>query len=175
MIGIDDIDGLKGTTVVDADGHKLGTVGHVFLSDDDLPHWVSLHTGLFGIRESLAPLDGAELEGEVVRLSVTRAVVKEAPHIHPEHHLWPSEEAALYQHYGLTPVEGARLRKHGAADDELTADEERPEELPRVAVAPPPPDQPLFISEGVMLHPDEEDYVRRAQIDFDGEVGRDRV
>jgi len=53
--------------------------------------------------------------------------------------------------------------------------EEFPEERPRVATAPPPSVSRHLLAETVMEFPEDDDQIRRSQIDFDGEVGRDRV
>jgi hypothetical protein len=58
------------------------------------------------------------------------------------------------------------------ASDEV---EEFPEERPRVATAPPPAGRRHLLAETVMEFPEDDDQIRRSQIDFDGEVGRDRV
>jgi hypothetical protein len=60
---------LTGSTAIDANGDKIGNVGQVYLNDETgEPGWVTVSTGLFGTRESFAPLYNARLsQGEVAR------------------------------------------------------------------------------------------------------------
>jgi uncharacterized protein (TIGR02271 family) len=91
---------LIGSTAIDSEGNKIGKVGQVFLNDDTgEPAWVTVSTGLFGTRESFAPLAGAqEGEGEV-QLAVTKALVKDAPNIDTHGQLAGDDVDALYDHY----------------------------------------------------------------------------
>ena len=64
---------LIGSTAVDADGEKVGKVGQVYLSDlTGEPEWVTVSTGLFGMRESFAPLHDAQPGSGELRLAVTK-------------------------------------------------------------------------------------------------------
>ena len=78
-------------------------------------------------------------------------------------------------------LDTARPNDGGASDASDRTDavmdeaEELPEERPRFAEPEPPRERPLFVAEGVLLHPEDDDQIRRNQIDFDGEVGRDGV
>lgn len=91
---------LIGLTAVGADGDKIGTVGQVYLDDDaGQPAWVTVSTGMFGTRESFAPLYGSSVgDGQLV-LAVPRQLVKDAPNVDNDGHLEDAEVAALYQHY----------------------------------------------------------------------------
>ncbi len=183
MIDRNQIDRLKGTTVLDTEGHKVGSVGQAFLDPvDGEPRWVTVRTGLFGRRESFVPLEGADLDGDVLRIRYDKATVKDAPHMDPDSALTSDEEVELYRYYNITGGDG--LRKHVATDAEppsgdassLSDDEEElPEELPHVATAPHPREHRRLLAETVMEFPEDDDQIRRSQIDFDGEVGRDRV
>lgn len=98
-----EIDQIGGAVVFDPEGHRIGDVHHVFLDDTTGdPMWVSVHTGLFGLHTSLAPLVGAHLEshGRLV-LPHGAEVVKAAPRVNEHGHLEPDQEGALYAHYGI--------------------------------------------------------------------------
>jgi hypothetical protein len=100
---------LVGSTAFDVDGGRIGKVGQVYLNDETGDaEWVTVHTGLFGARESFAPLHGAQGgEGEV-RLAVTRQQVKDAPHVSAHKPLEGTDVDVLYQHYaGCTGREAA--------------------------------------------------------------------
>ncbi|WP_407549784.1 PRC and DUF2382 domain-containing protein [Streptomyces sp. Pv4-95] len=94
---------LTGLHVVDEEGAKVGTVQQVYRDDaTNAPEWITVRTGLFGMKETFVPLAGARrTEGEL-RVPHTKDRIKEAPRIDAEGHLDPSEEAELYRHYGLT-------------------------------------------------------------------------
>jgi hypothetical protein len=53
MITAESVQTLIGSTAYGPDGDKLGTVGQVYLDNQsDQPAWVTVKTGLFGVRES---------------------------------------------------------------------------------------------------------------------------
>ena len=102
MITERDIDTLIGTTAVDSDGDKIGSVSEVYLDDQSgRPEWATVKTGLFGTRETFIPLREAELSGDSVRFPYDKAMVKDAPTIEAEGHLSPAEESELYAYYGV--------------------------------------------------------------------------
>jgi uncharacterized protein (TIGR02271 family) len=93
-------DNLIGSTAVDADGQKVGKVGQIYLNDaTGEPEWATVSTGLFGTRESFAPLYGAQPGDGELRLGVTKQLIKDAPNIDTDGHLEGSEIDTLYQHY----------------------------------------------------------------------------
>lgn len=94
-------DNMIGSTAIDADGDKVGKVGQVYLNDvTGEPEWVTVSTGLFGSRESFAPLYNAQPGDGELRLAVTKQLVKDAPNVDADDdHLAESEIDALYQHY----------------------------------------------------------------------------
>ncbi len=109
---------LTGSTALGSDGEKIGKVGQVYLDDETgRPEWVTVSTGLFGTKESFAPLYNAQPgEGEV-RLAVTKQQVKDAPNVDADQHVGSSEIDALYQHYaGYLEPAGSHART-GQADE----------------------------------------------------------
>jgi len=92
----------RGRDVVGSDGEKIGTVDEVYLdTTSGEPEWLSINTGLFGLKSSFAPIEGAQSDGEGVRLAYTKEQVKDAPGVEPDQELNDSEERALWSHYGL--------------------------------------------------------------------------
>ena len=92
-----------GSTAVGNDGGKLGKVGEVYLDDETgRPEWATVHTGLFGTKETFVPLAQADLSGDQVRVPYAKAQVKDAPRIDTDGHLSPEEEAELYRYYGVS-------------------------------------------------------------------------
>ncbi|MCX5414690.1 PRC and DUF2382 domain-containing protein [Streptomyces sp. NBC_00059] len=101
--GFTDSGELDGLTVYDSDGEKVGTVGRVYVDDDTgKPDWVTVKTGMFGMKESFVPLAGARSVGSDLHVSHTKDRVKEAPRVDADAHLSVSEEEELYRHYGMT-------------------------------------------------------------------------
>ena len=85
---------------VDAEGNRIGKISQVYLDDKtEQPLWVLVETGLFGTRQSFAPIHGSRLDGELVVLAVSKDQVKDAPNIDSDAHLSESEQDALRQYY----------------------------------------------------------------------------
>ena len=99
---------------VDPEGNRIGKVSKVskvYLDDHTgQPLWVLVETGLFGTRDSFAPIHGSRIDGERVMLAVSKDQVKDAPNIDRDAHVSESEEDALRQYYGdyLGSAEGGQ-------------------------------------------------------------------
>jgi stress response protein YsnF len=91
----------RGRTVVDAAGEKIGTLKEIYLDQDERPSWGSVHTGLFGLRETLVPLAEAREDGDTLRVPFDRDHVKAAPNVDPDVQLDADEEDRLHRHYGI--------------------------------------------------------------------------
>jgi uncharacterized protein (TIGR02271 family) len=91
---------MEGRTAVDADGAKLGKIGQVYVDDQSgQPLWVTIHTGMFGTKESFAPLYGSRTTGDNLQLAVSKDMVKDAPSVDSDGHIEDSENEALYRYY----------------------------------------------------------------------------
>jgi uncharacterized protein (TIGR02271 family) len=100
MTSIANPEQLIGRTAVDATGDKIGKIKQVYLDDQtNEPAWVTVNTGLFGNKESFAPLQGAQEEGDSLRLAVEKSQVKDAPQVADDGHIEDSEQQALYEYY----------------------------------------------------------------------------
>ena len=100
MTTTQDLQNMEGRTAVDADGAKVGKVGQVYLDDrTGQPLWVTISTGLFGTKESFAPLYGSRADGDDLQLAVTKDMVKSAPGVDADGHIAESENDALYDYY----------------------------------------------------------------------------
>ena len=97
------IDTLIGRAVHGSDGQKIGQVGQVYLDDETgRPEWATVHTGLFGTKESFVPVAQAQMTDDGLRVPYDKDAVKAAPRVDAEQgHLSQQEEAELYRHYGL--------------------------------------------------------------------------
>jgi uncharacterized protein (TIGR02271 family) len=100
MTSISDPSTIVGRTVVDRSGNKVGKAGQVYLDDrTGQPVWVTVKTGMFGNKDSFAPLSGATTKGDDVALAVDKDKVKDAPKIDDDGHLDDGQQDALYDYY----------------------------------------------------------------------------
>ena len=115
MIARTDIQQLMGADVYEVDGDKVGSAGQVYLDDQTGdPEWVSVRTGMFGIKESFVPLDKATFADGRLQVPFAKDQVKGAPRIDPDGDLSPAEEDELYDYYGMSSAQG---RLVGDSDD----------------------------------------------------------
>jgi uncharacterized protein (TIGR02271 family) len=81
-------------------GAKLGKIGQIYVDDQTgQPLWVTITTGMFGTKQSFAPLYGSRSDGGDLQLAVTKDMVHDAPGIEADGHIQDSENEALYTHY----------------------------------------------------------------------------
>jgi uncharacterized protein (TIGR02271 family) len=94
--------------VVDPRGEKIGSVKRIWLDGQTGdPLWASVHTGLFGLKESFVPLQRAELRDDQLQVPVEKEQVKESPKIEATNdQMTDDEQDALYRHYGFGPQAG---------------------------------------------------------------------
>lgn len=117
------LDSLLDSTVLDADGDKIGRVKQIYLDNDSgSPTWVAVSTGLFS-SDSLVPLVGARRQGDkdAVRVKVSKAQVKSAPNLDSDGRISRDAEAELFSHYGIDPGQsawdhGGQLMRSGSVD-----------------------------------------------------------
>jgi hypothetical protein len=152
MPTLQDVEGWKGRTVVDPGGDKVGTLEEFYLDrQSGDPTWAAIRTGLFGTHTSLAPLDGAALAGNDVKLGYTKSAVKDAPRPEVEGELTRDEERRLFDHYGAAkaaaepapepepePVAPGPENPVGAVETQ-TVTPEPPAPPPPAPVVPEPP------------------------------------
>ncbi len=109
---------LTDLTVLDSSGTKVGKVSGVFLDvDNSKPEWAAVKTGHFGNHETLVPLVEATATGDELTVPYTKDAIKDAPHHDPDAELSDSDEAQLFDHYGI-PYHGATVTADTAAMDE---------------------------------------------------------
>ncbi|WP_328908467.1 PRC and DUF2382 domain-containing protein [Streptomyces sp. NBC_00234] len=101
--GFTDSAELDGLNVYDNEGEKVGSVGRVYVDDvTGKPDWITVKTGMFGMKESFVPLAGARRVASDLHISHPKDKVKDAPRVDADAHLSVTEEEELYRHYGLT-------------------------------------------------------------------------
>ena len=127
---LDTVLGWRGATVIDRDGEKVGTLKELYLDQDDRPAWAAVETGLFGMRQSFVPLEGATTMDNQVRVPFAKDHVKDAPNIDPETQLTEDEEDRLHDHYGAGRDDAAPDDRDGPdarAEDRADATQDRAE------------------------------------------------
>jgi uncharacterized protein (TIGR02271 family) len=139
MTSPQDVQQFIGRTAVDSGGSKVGKIGQVYLDEQTgMPVWVTVATGMFGTRQSFAPLYGAQVSGDEVTLAVSKEQIKDAPSVDDDGRIDASEQDTLYRHYagylgeqqtGYGPggQAGAQGRDTSGpvTDDAMTRSEER--------------------------------------------------
>ena len=135
MLDEREISAAVGSTAYDVNGQKVGTVESFYLDDrTGAPSWVSVMTGLFGTRHSVAPALGASFSDGALRLPVEVDAVKSAPSLTGEH-LTPDDESELRRHYGAALGAGSGDTTPVAA----TSDASPTVQIPVEAPLPPAP------------------------------------
>jgi len=106
---------LRGADVYDRDGDKIGSVGQLYADPSGQPAWASVHTGLFGLRESLVPIDKAEWTGDRLQVPYEKNTVKDAPNVDagPDEPLRGDDVTRLYEHYNITWGTGGSRSRTG--------------------------------------------------------------
>ncbi|MBG6225074.1 uncharacterized protein (TIGR02271 family) [Arthrobacter sp. CAN_A2] len=131
MLTMHDLDHLLGhrTAVVTDQGDKVGSIGEVYLNDaTETPTWVTVHTGLFGTKESFVPLEGAAVQDGRLVVAYPRDLIRNAPSIERDGHLSPEDKGVLYAHYGLderTTASAATTAEDVTASDDGAVTRER--------------------------------------------------
>ena len=117
MINLEHANRLHGTDVYGVDGDKIGSVGQVWDDGNGRPAWASVKTGLFGLNQSLVPLENADLRDERLVVPFDKSTVKDAPNIDASHDepLQGEDVDKLYQYYGLNWEDTSRAYRAGAA------------------------------------------------------------
>ena len=100
MPDLDTVLAWRGKTVIDRDGEKAGTLGALYLDDDDRPAYAGVQTGLFRRRESMVPLEGARVLGDDVQVPYTLEQLRSAPNVDADVTLSDEEQDRLADHYG---------------------------------------------------------------------------
>lgn len=119
MLDENQIQSVMGNDVYSSDGEKIGRAGTIYLDDQtSRPEWVTVNTGLFGMKESFVPLGSATFGDDRLTVPFAKEVVKDAPNVDPDDgHLSPEEEERLYRHYGVSGDVGGGAGGGGVGGD----------------------------------------------------------
>lgn len=115
---------LIGHQLLDGEGHSVGKINQVYLDDrTNEPSWVSVHTGLFGRKETLVPLQGAQPHQEDLQVPYDKSTVKDAPHVDSGTHISPETEAQVRDYYAehlMVPNQRSGRHERGYSDVPVT-------------------------------------------------------
>ena len=96
---------MRGETVYDSSGEKIGKVDEIFYDDDtNTPEWIGVGTGFFGNKRLLVPVEGASATDDGLTVAYDKARIKDSPDISGDE-IDERTEAQLYSHYGLQASE----------------------------------------------------------------------
>ena len=116
MFTHEEVQYLSGATAYDQAGQKIGQVATIYQDKaTGAPEWLTVRTGLFGMKETFVPLALGRVrsEGEV-EFAAAKDTITAAPKIDPDGELSEAEEEQLFNHYGR----GAQGYDTSAATDD---------------------------------------------------------
>lgn len=97
-----EIEAMRSSVAYDPAGSRIGSIADVYLDDTTgQPTWITIATGLLGLRVHFVPVPGSTLSGRRLTLPISRDAILSAPRLAEDEHLDAGEEAMLYAHYGL--------------------------------------------------------------------------
>jgi uncharacterized protein (TIGR02271 family) len=104
MITKEQVPTVLGHTAYDGSHKRIGTVEHVYLDKQTgQPEWLTVRTGLFGMKETFVPSASAEVRGEELVVPFTKDQIRNAPMIDlaAGEEVPADKEAQIYAYYGM--------------------------------------------------------------------------
>jgi hypothetical protein len=98
-----------GLPVVDLGDSKVGTLESLYFDTSvDQPSFAAVHVGILGGQKLVfVPLAGAVVTPKALKVQFTKKLIKDAPSISTDGELEASQEAGLFEHYGIPYVTGS--------------------------------------------------------------------
>lgn len=113
---------LEVAEVLDRDGEVVGGVEQVYLDDSTgEPAWVTVRTGLFGMKETFVPLQDASFDNGHLRVPYDKGYLKDAPNFGADEHLSEQEQDRLYEYYRLDAMGADSTGAAGGRDAEAAS------------------------------------------------------
>jgi uncharacterized protein (TIGR02271 family) len=95
------LDEMRGATVYDEAGEKIGTVEEIFYDQETrVPEWIGIGTGFLGTKRVLVPVNGARVTDDGLTVAYAKEHVKDSPDIDDDE-ISQEREAELTSYYGL--------------------------------------------------------------------------
>jgi uncharacterized protein (TIGR02271 family) len=114
---------MRGETVYDSMGEKIGRVEEIFYDNDTgQPEWLGIGTGFLGTKRVLVPVHGATATSDGVTVAYAKDLVKDSPDVDGDE-ISADTEQSLHAHYGLSPHgirRDASQRERGSDIDRQT-------------------------------------------------------
>jgi hypothetical protein len=117
MVEVENLADWRGKNLVDSDGDRIGKLEDVYVdTETEQPMFGSVKEGFIGKHLTFVPLVGATASPDGLRVSVSKAEVKDAPNIAQDGELDAADESDLYGYYGIayapaSTASGRRLAK----------------------------------------------------------------
>ncbi|HXK40079.1 MAG TPA: PRC-barrel domain-containing protein, partial [Candidatus Paceibacterota bacterium] len=91
---------VRGKDIVAINGEKIGSVRDIFYDDaSGEAEWVTVATGILGMKERVIPVDSLQIEGERLKVPFTKDLIKGEPDFNvKDGMLLPEDEARLCSH-----------------------------------------------------------------------------
>jgi uncharacterized protein (TIGR02271 family) len=121
---------MRGKTLIDSDGQRIGKIDDLYFDKhSDQVEFALVNTGMFGLKKSFVPLQGARHQDDHVAVPVSKAKVKDAPRIGAGEELSDDEERRLFDHYGMNAQASAttgttHTDRSSSGHDAMTRSEE---------------------------------------------------
>lgn len=108
MFAAENLRDWRGQKVIDPDGSKIGELEAVYVDTaTDEPAFVTVKIGMIGRhRLAFAPLTGATVTPDAVRVRYDKKLVHDAPTIDTDGELTAADEPAVFAHYELPYISG---------------------------------------------------------------------
>jgi sporulation protein YlmC with PRC-barrel domain len=117
MINVEHIESWRGQPVLDSTGEQLGKLEEIYFDKSSgTPLLVTIKSGLLGRHSKLAPIDGASVSRDYVRLVHDKATVDSAPEAVGDGAPDPAALDAVGAAYGLKFSERVELETSGEAE-----------------------------------------------------------
>jgi hypothetical protein len=95
---------VKGYTVTDLNGEKVGKVDDLFTGRDRQPRYLGVKMGFLGTKMTFIPIQlvtNVDPSEKAVTVAVTKDMAKEGPVFERDHEFNTQDEAAIWNYYGL--------------------------------------------------------------------------
>ena len=95
---------IKGFTVMDPNGEKIGKVDDIYVGGDRQPRYLGVKMGFLGAKMTFIPVQlvsDVDLNEKAIYLTVNKELAKSGPVFDRDHEFMPEHEAKIWEHYGL--------------------------------------------------------------------------
>jgi sporulation protein YlmC with PRC-barrel domain len=99
---LDQLSALRGRTVRTWEGEDIGELDQVYYDEESgEPRWLEVKSGLFGLKQIVVPVEGAEVRDVELHLPYSKDQIESAPEPEEVKALSPRSERELERHFGV--------------------------------------------------------------------------